>query len=172
MTPPTPTPTLIWYYYICHREVWFMSRHLEPYQGNPFIEIGRLVSKESYRRDRKEIMLQTPEQSGGMVIDILKTEGEDIVVGEIKKSSSFEKSAMMQLAYYLLRLKKLGIHAKGVLLFPKEKRKIEIKLTEQLEEELIQAQRHIKLILEQPMPPEPKLIKYCKKCGYQELCWA
>ncbi|GAQ95515.1 CRISPR-associated exonuclease Cas4 [Thermodesulfovibrio aggregans] len=149
-----------------------MSRHLEPYQGNPFIEIGRLISEEAYKRDRKEIMLQTPEQTGGMVIDLIKTEGEDIVVGEIKKSSRFEKSAMMQLAYYLMRLKNLGIHAKGLLLFPKEKKKIEIALTEELENELIEAQNEIKRIIALPIPPQPKMIRYCKKCGYQELCWS
>ncbi|MEM3986954.1 MAG: Dna2/Cas4 domain-containing protein, partial [Candidatus Methanomethylicia archaeon] len=42
--------TLIWYYYICHREVWLMSRHLEPSQSNPFIEIGRLISESTYAR--------------------------------------------------------------------------------------------------------------------------
>lgn len=149
-----------------------MSRHLEPYQGNPFIEIGKLLSESAYERDKKEIMLQTPESSGGMVIDLLKTEGEEIVIGEIKKSSSFEKSAKMQLAYYLMRLKNLGIHAKGVLLFPKEKKKVEVLLTEELEQELTSAQKEIRKLIAQPNPPEPRLIKYCKKCGYQELCWA
>jgi len=38
------TGTLIWYYYICHREVWLMARRIEPSQENPFIEIGRLTS--------------------------------------------------------------------------------------------------------------------------------
>ncbi|GAB5047036.1 CRISPR-associated protein Cas4 [Thermodesulfovibrio sp. TK110] len=149
-----------------------MSRQLEPYQANPFIEIGRLLSEEAYKRERKEIMLQTPEQAGGMVIDLLKAEGEDVVVGEIKKSSRFEKSARMQLAYYLMRLKKLGIHAKGILLFPKEKKKIEVTLTEKLEHELIEAQKEIKRIIALPMPPEAKMIKFCKKCGYQEFCWS
>ncbi|MCS7163561.1 MAG: CRISPR-associated protein Cas4, partial [Thermodesulfovibrio sp.] len=136
-------PTLIWYYYICPREVWLMSRHLEPYQGNPFIEIGRLLSQEAYKRDRKEIMIQTPEQQGGMVIDLIKTEDEEILIGEVKKSSSYEKSARMQLAYYLFRLKLLGIEAKGQLLFPKEKRRVDVYLTDEIEKELIEAQQKI-----------------------------
>lgn len=167
-----PIPTLIWYYYICPREVWLMSRHLEPYQGNPFIEIGRLISEEAYKRDKKEITIQTPEGIGGMVIDIIKREDEEVVIAEIKKSSSFEKSAKMQLAYYLLRLKMLGIDAKGELLFPKEKKKIQVTLTDELEQELTEAQQNIKRIISQEKPPEPRLIKYCKKCGYQELCWS
>lgn len=167
-----PTPTLIWYYYICPREVWLMSRHLEPHQGNPFVEIGRLMSQETYKRDRKEIIIQTQEQSGGMVIDLIKVKGEDLVVAEVKKSSRFEKSATMQLAYYLFRLKMLGIEAKGELLFPKEKKKICVILTEKLEKELFDAQNEIKKLTSLEKPPEVKLIKFCKKCGYQELCWS
>jgi CRISPR-associated exonuclease Cas4 len=93
-----------------------MSRQLTPWQDNPFIEIGRLISEESYKRDKKEIHLEN------IVIDLLKTDGEDVIIGEVKKSSRFEKSAKMQLAYYLLRLKQLGISATGRLLFPKEKK--------------------------------------------------
>lgn len=52
------TGTLIWYYYICPREVWLMSRHLNPSQDDPFIEIGRLISKEAYQRERKEVRVE------------------------------------------------------------------------------------------------------------------
>lgn len=159
-------PTLIWYYYICPREVWLMSRQLEPAQENPFIEIGRLISEESYKRDRKEIHLEN------MVIDILKTAGEEIIIGEVKKSSRYEKAARMQLAYYLLRLKRLGIEAKGQLLFPKERKKLTIELTPELEVELKEAQNRIKEIIALDIPPLPQKIRFCKRCGYQEFCWA
>jgi CRISPR-associated exonuclease Cas4 len=158
--------TLIWYYYICHREVWLMSRQLNPCQENPFIEIGRLISEESYKRDRKEIHIEN------IVIDLLKTEGENVVIGEVKKSSRFEKSAWMQLAYYLWRLKQLGIPATGQLLFPKEKKKVTVTLTEEIESELLDAQRQIKSIIQMEMPPPAMKIKFCPKCGYQEFCWS
>lgn len=167
-----PSPTLIWYYYICPREVWLMSRHLEPYQGNPFIEIGRFISEETYSRNRKDISIQTPEQIGGMVIDLVKTEDDEVIVAEVKKSSRFKKSARMQLAYYLMRLKMLGIVARGELLFPKEKKRETIELTEEIEVELRRAVDDIKRIVGQKRPPEPKLINFCKKCGYQDLCWS
>ena len=50
-------------------------------------------------------------------------------MGEIKKSSRFEKVAIMQLAFYLYRLKEKGISVEGELLIPKERRKVPIKLT-------------------------------------------
>jgi len=158
--------TLIWYYYICHREVWLMSRQLTPWQENPFIEIGRLISEESYKRERKEIHIEN------IVIDLLKTEGENIVIGEVKKSSRFEKSATMQLAYYLFRLKQLGIHATGKLLFPKEKKKIIVELTKEIEEELISTQKEIRSIIQMEIPPPAHKTKFCSKCGYQEFCWS
>lgn len=146
--------------------MWLMSRNLEPQQENPFIEIGRLLSQESYQRDKKEIHLEN------IVIDIVKTKDADIIIGEVKKSSKFLKSAMMQLAYYLLKLKKYGIDAKGELMFPKEKKKIAVTLTEEIEKELTKAQQEIKSIISMDMPPEPKKIKFCKSCGYQEFCYS
>lgn len=143
-----------------------MSRQLEPAQANPFIEIGRLISEDSYKRDRKEVHLEN------MVIDLLKTEGEDIIIGEVKKSSRYEKAARMQLAYYLLRLKRLGIEAKGQLLFPKERKKLTVELTPALEVELKEAQNRIEEIIALDTPPLPQKIKFCKRCGYQEFCWA
>ncbi len=158
--------TLIWYYYICPREVWLMSRQLTPWQENPFIELGRIISEESYKRERKEIHIEN------MIIDLLKINEENIVICEVKKSSRFEKSAKMQLAYYLLRLKQLGISATGQLLFPKEKKKLTVILTKEIEDELISAQKEIKSIIQMEMPPPAKKIKYCSKCGYREFCWS
>jgi CRISPR-associated exonuclease Cas4 len=143
-----------------------MSRHLEPSQSNPYIEIGRLISEGSYKREKKEIHLEN------MIIDILKKDGQELVIGEIKKSSRFEKAATMQLAYYLLKLKSLGIEARGELLFPKEKKKLEVVLTTELEEELYKAEREIKKIILMPHPPKITEIKYCKNCGYREFCYA
>ena len=160
------TGTLIWYYYICKREIWLMSRQLTPWQENPFIEIGRFISYESYSREKKEIRLEN------IVIDLLKTYDGSVVIGEVKKSSRFLKSAQMQLAYYLLRLKQLGISATGQLLFPKEKKKLAIILTKEIEEELIEVQKQIKFIISLELPPPAQKIKFCSKCGYQEFCWA
>lgn len=143
-----------------------MSRQLTPWQDNPFIEIGRLISEESYKREKKEIHIEN------MVIDLLKIDEENIVICEIKKSSRFEKSAKMQLAYYLLRLKQLGISATGQLLFPKERKKLTVTLTKEIEDELISAQREIKSIIQMEMPPPAKKTKYCSKCGYREFCWS
>ncbi|HPZ06876.1 MAG TPA: CRISPR-associated protein Cas4 [Candidatus Eremiobacteraeota bacterium] len=159
------TGTLIWYYYICQREVWLMSHSIEPDQENPYIELGRLIEEESYSRDKRIHFSE-------IAIDLVKTKDGNICVGEIKKSSRAEKSASMQLAFYLLELEEYGITAKGELLFPKEKKKVDIVLTEDLRNELTQAIFEIDSIIGQLKPPPVKKCKYCTNCAYNEFCWA
>ena len=159
------TGTLIWYYYVCPREVWLMVHELGPDQENPFLEIGRLLQKDTYAREKKEIV------AGNMKIDSLRKRNGEVVVGEIKKSSRFLKPATMQLAFYLYRLRKVGVDVKGELLIPKEKKRISVELTADIENELKHAFHQIKEIMIRNNPPEPVKNKYCTKCAYREFCW-
>lgn len=161
-----PTGTLIWYYYICPREVWLMARQMNPCQENPFIEIGRLISEESYKKEKKEVRIEN------IVIDVLKRSDGEIIIGEVKKSSRYLKSALMQISYYLYRLKKYGIEIKGELLFPKEKKRIQVILTKEIESEITNAIEEIKRIVSLEKPPSLKKTKFCSKCGYKEFCWS
>lgn len=47
------TSTLIWYYFICKREVWLMGHEITPFQDDPFLEIGRILHSEVYKREKK-----------------------------------------------------------------------------------------------------------------------
>lgn len=96
----------------------------------------------------------------------------NIVIQEIKKSSKYEKSARMQLLYYIYEFKKSGLEAKGVLLFPEEKKREQIELDEESKNELDAAVKDIMRIVYMEKPPESKKCKYCKMCAYAELCWA
>lgn len=142
-----------------------MARELSPNQEDPFLEIGRLLQEDTYKREKKEITV------GNMKIDLIKRKNGETVVGEIKKSSRFERSAIMQLAFYLYGLKKRGINAKGELMVPKERKRIPVELTPDIEDELRQAFRQIKYIITQNNPPEPVKNKYCSSCAYREFCW-
>jgi len=159
------TGTLIWYYYICKREVWLMARELNPFQEDEFLEIGRLIQDESYRREKKEISF------GNIKIDLVKNEKGELVISEIKKSSKALQSAKMQLIFYLYTLKKHGISAKGELLFPKEKKKETVELTDELKEEIKTAISNIQELIKKDLPPEPKKNNFCKTCAYYEFCW-
>jgi len=159
------TGTLIWYYYICPREVWLMSHELNPEQDNPFLEIGRLIHEDSYKREKKEISV------GNMKIDLIKKANGETIIGEVKKSSRFEKSARMQLAFYLYRLKEKGINATGELLIPKEKKRISVELTPDVENGLMEVFKKIREIIGEEKPPELAKSKYCSNCAYREFCW-
>ena len=160
------TGTLIWYYYICKREVWLMAHHLEPDEDNPLIELGRFISDTTYKRDKKQIHLE------GIIIDLAKLDDEKLVIGEVKKSSKFRDSAKMQLCYYLYVLRDYGIEAEGELLFPKEKKKEKVVLTDEMVNQLESAIEEIKKIVLQELPPTAVKISYCTNCGYKEFCWS
>ena len=160
------TGNLINAYYICRRKVWLYAHEINPAQESSYLELGKIIAEESYERMKKEVVV------GNMKFDIIKKDNSNIVVGEVKKSSAGKKSALMQLAFYLYRLKEMGIDAKGELLIPKERKKIPVELNADIEKELQRATAEIKDIISWEIPPEPEKNKFCTKCAYREFCWA
>jgi len=53
-------------YFICKRKVWLFAHEISPDPQWELLELGRLVSEESYSRDRKEL------STTGMKIDIIQ----------------------------------------------------------------------------------------------------
>lgn len=158
--------TLIWYYYICQREVWLIGHQIVADQDDSNISLGRFIQDYSYPRERKELVV------GHSKMDVFRMGNGELIIGEVKKSSKYRQSARMQLAFYLSELRQLGVEAKGELRFPKEKQKEEVKLDDQMENELDKVRREILRILYLPQPPAPLKSKYCKNCAYAEFCWS
>lgn len=160
------TGTMIWYYYICKREVWLMIHQIAADQEHEDLDYGRFISENRYNRSKKEISI------GHIVVDRMRTENGQLIVGEVKKSSKFMKSAKMQLLFYLDNLRKMGIEAKGELLFPEERKKEIVEWNEEHKEELERAIEDIRKIARLSVPPKPEKISFCRKCAYKEYCWA
>ncbi len=164
------TGTLIWYYFVCEREVWLMAHEINPFQDDPFLEIGRIIHEESYKGEKKEIEIDN------MKFDLIKRQGDseakNILIAEIKKSSHFLEASTMQLCFYLLNLEKMGIIAEGELLFPREKKRVGVKLDDEKREKLKSAIERIKEIIKKEKPPPAQKIKFCKNCAYKEFCWS
>lgn len=160
------TGTDVWYYFVCKRETWLNVHKIAPDEDDENIEIGRFIHEYSYGREKKEIAIDS------IRIDHVKREKEEWIVKEVKKSSKFLTSSKYQILYYLYVLKQKGINAKGELLFPEEKRREKIELTEEAIIELEKAIEGIKTIAKLSVPPPPKKISFCRKCGYREYCWA
>jgi CRISPR-associated exonuclease Cas4 len=158
--------TLVWYYYICPREVWLIGHQINPDEDNANVSLGRFIQDYSYPRERKEMLV------GHSKMDVFRMGKEGLIIGEVKKSSKYRNSARMQLAFYLSELKQRGIEARGELRFPREKRKEEVVLDEKTDQELDRVRREILRILYLPRPPIPVKINFCKKCAYAEFCWS
>ncbi len=158
--------THLWYYTICKRQVWLISRQITPDQEDDNLLLGRYIDRESYRRLKRSLIVDNNK------IDVFFHEEEKLVVAEVKKSSKAIESAKMQLSHYLMKLKEKGIEVEGELRFPTEKEKIRIKLDEALEEELRQINQEIQALIASEKAPQPYRIPYCKKCAYFEFCWS
>ena len=83
--------TLIWYYYICKRQVWLMARQLNPDEHDENLEWGRFLHEWRYAREKKELAFEN------VRLDVVGEREGKLVVAEVKKSSKFRKSAEMQL---------------------------------------------------------------------------
>lgn len=157
--------TLIWYYYICQREVWLISHQLTPDRDDTNIAIGRIIDAASYSREKKQLAV------GASKMDIYRLADGKLVISEVKKSSTYRGSARMQLGFYLKELAARGIEATGELRFPEEKAREPVELDDKMKLELEQVERDILRIVYMDQPPLPAKNKYCRKCGYVEFCW-
>lgn len=158
--------TLMWYYKICKREVWLMSRNIAPDQKDTNIDIGRFIHETVYSRNKKEI------EFGNVKFDVLLNTKDELIIGETKKTSKFQEASYMQLLYYLRELRKAGLNAKGVLLYPEERKRVEVELTEENILSLEKGEDEIILIINDEIPPPVTKNKYCRSCGYREYCYA
>ena len=157
--------TMVDYYFICRRQVWLMAHGMEPDKRNELLRLGRLLDAESYGRERKGVVV------GDSLFDILRRGEETLVVGEVKKSSRAAEAAAMQLAHYLYVLRKEGVVATGELLFPKEKRRERVELTEERMRVLDRVYQDIRGLVCEERPPAAEKIEACTPCAYAEWCW-
>ena len=160
------TPSLLNAYYICKRKAWLQSRGVNPDKDDTNLSIGRIIDKESYKRKKKSISIDN------MKIDVIEDTSEGPCICEVKKSSAGKSAAVMQIAYYLYKLRSKGIEAKGRLLLPKEKKRETIELDDDLENRLLLAIKDLETLLDKETPPSVNRNKFCKKCAYFEFCFS
>ncbi|MCX8029879.1 MAG: CRISPR-associated protein Cas4 [Brevinematales bacterium] len=157
--------TLIWYYTICKREAWLIGHRIVPDQKDNRIMMGRHIHKYFFSREKaKEVLIDNT-----IKVDLVK--GRRLIV-EIKKSSKFIDSTRWQLLFYLYYLKhKKGVVMEGEISIPDEKKRVLVRLSEESEKEIEKIIGEIEELLKQEKSPKPEWIKYCKVCGYKEMCW-
>lgn len=156
------TGTQVNYYFVCKRKLWFFSNQIQMEGKSDLVSIGKLIHKKSFKRKGEEIKL------GKIKIDFLEEKNE---VHEVKKSDKVKKAHIFQVLYYLYYLKKKGINAKGVIHYPKLKKKERVTLTKEKEEKIEKVIKDIQEIMLKDSPPEATKKPYCDKCSYYQFCW-
>ncbi|AEV15286.1 CRISPR-associated protein Cas4 [Thermus sp. CCB_US3_UF1] len=89
-----------------------MGHALEPYPDHELLALGRLLQQTAYPEARKEVALP------GIRMDLLMGRGGTLVVAEVKRRSGSKEAHLLQLGYYLLRLREVGLEAEGELRYP------------------------------------------------------
>jgi CRISPR-associated exonuclease Cas4 len=74
--------------------------------------------------------------------------------------------------YYLYLLKQKGFSYKGIIKIPKERKSIEVELSENDMEEIKKKVELAKSIISSDEPPTLKRLKICSKCAHFEFCWS
>lgn len=171
---------LVGYYVLCPRKAWLSMRGLWMEQESTAVALGRQVDQNSYKRQRKEITLTAEAPDGTSLVGKVDWAALDQgVLHETKKSRSAEDAHKWQLRFYLWLLKLNGVTRKsgapfrGELNYPKLRRTEPVELKPAHEERLADIARDLRRIAAQKTPP-PRIDRrsFCKKCAFEELCYA
>lgn len=158
------TGVMMQYYFVCERELWFLSRDIEIDRGTVSVVRGTNVDDSAYGEKRRSMSID-----GTIALDLL----DDGRVVEVKPSSKLTEPARMQLLYYLWYLKHVtGVEKEGVLAHPRERKREPVELTEEREEKVEKAIRGIYEVVSQETPPPAEEKPYCPSCAYHDFCWS
>lgn len=152
------------YYGVCKRKLWLYRKGIGMEEDHDRVLQGQLLHEEAYPQlNKKEILIDNQ-----FKIDAIDGK----YVREVKLSSKMSESDKLQMLFYLYQLSLRGIQKKGLISYTKEKRTIEIELTEENEKKIKKAIAEVYEILNQPKPPPVKRVSYCKSCAYYSFCMA
>ena len=156
--------TMFYYYFVCKRKLWFFSNGIQLEEDNEDVILGKLIDENSYSKELKHISIDNT-----VNIDFIK---DWKILHEVKKQKSIEEAGIWQLKYYLYFLKIRGINIeKGILDYPKLKKREEVFLSEDDEKKIKEILSEIEKITLMEKPPELEKLKICKKCAYFEYCY-
>lgn len=159
-----PTGVMVYYYFVCKRKLWFFCKDIKFEDNSEDVGIGKLIDETSYSREKKHINIDNI-----INIDFVK---DWEVLHDIKKSRSIEEASIWQLKYYIYYLRKKGVNIeKGILDYPKIKKRIDVFLYDEDNETIEKIIEEINAICNSSRPLAREVMKICKKCAYYELCY-
>lgn len=158
------TGVMVYYNFVCTRKLWYFSNDLNMEFNSELVGIDKFIDETSYSREKKNILIDEV-----INVDFLK---DWKVIHEVKKSKKMDDAAKWQLKYYIWILRNKGVDIeKGVLDYPLLRKREDIFLDKDEEEELLVVLNEIQNIINLKVPPLVIKKGICKKCAYYELCY-
>lgn len=158
------TGVMVYYNFVCTRKLWYFSNDLNMEFNSELVGIGKLIDETSYSREKKNILIDEV-----INVDFLK---DWKVIHEVKKSKKMDEAAKWQLKYYIWILRTKGVEIeKGVLDYPLLRKREDVFLDKDEEEELLVVLDEIQNLIDMKVPPLVNKKNICKKCAYYELCY-
>lgn len=162
-TPLTPTDLV--YTALCPRKLWLHKNGIRLEKENENVQIGKVISKETFTKYKKEL----PLFNFGVLDSAVLKNGAII---EIKKSSRYEHLHIIQVSAYLEWMQLHGINiTHGILKYPKEKKTKRVILSDEMTGILKSLKQKAKETLSLDNPPPAQKIKACGSCAYERFCW-
>lgn len=158
------TGVMFYYYFVCKRKLWHFIQGITLEQENDNVLIGKLLDNDAYDREKKHLLIDE-----SINIDFIK---DWKILHEVKKSRSIEEASIWQVKYYLWFLRERGVELeKGILDYPKIKRREDVYLEEGDEEKIKRIVEDIDRISKSNEVPPLIDSKICKSCAYYEFCY-
>ncbi len=158
------TGVMIYYYFICHRKLWYFCNEINMEQNSELVSIGKILDETTYNRENKSILIDDT-----INIDFIKN---GAVLHEVKKTKSIEDAGIWQLKYYMFYLEQRGVkNISAKIDYPLIRESKEIYLEEEDRDILINIEKNIEEIIKEDKPPKVMNDKMCKKCAYFDLCY-
>lgn len=154
------------YYFICKTKLWLFSHNIQLEHESENVKLGKILHEDSFKREKDYLI------DNLINVDFIKLT-DYVEIHEVKKTQKLDKSHEYQLLYYMYYLKnEKGIdNIKGFLDYPLNRKKKEIFLTQEKEDQLLEIIEDINKINECKMP-KPKKSKICRKCAYFDFCFS
>ena len=128
------------------------------------VAVGRFISENSYKREKHEIRIDS------ISLDYFDPEKKEI--HEIKKTDKMEVLHLRQVQYYIFVLESKNIEGvTGVIDYPRLKKRLRVKLNDEIREQFKEIIPEIERIINLEKPPEVIRKKFCRRCSYFELCY-
>ncbi len=162
---PRITGVMVNYYFHCKRQLWLFANQIGMEHNSELVLIGKIISQSFYSAKDRDINIDD-------MIAIDWFDFEDGVVHEVKKSDSFEEGHIWQVKYYIYYLMEKGVDAKGVINYPKLRKKVDVELEPGDKERIISLLNEILEIVNGKIPPVQVERVKCRGCSYFELCWS